>query len=395
MPDTYDAVVIGGGPAGSTTAFLLARAGWSVALIEQTRFPRAKVCGEFISATTFPLLRLLNLDEAYLELAGPEITRLALFSGRHQLTAEMPRLNDGNRGWGRALGREHLDSLLLDRAAATGVRLFQPWTVVSFASVRDGFKVTIASPNRDSRHLNAALIVAAHGSWSGGRLPSEPPRHQPRHSDLFGFKAHFRHAHLRRGTMPLLAFRGGYGGMVQTDDGRLSLSCCVRRDQLEQLRAVNPRLSAGEAVLQHIVATTDGARETLDGAVRENEWRAAGPIRPGIRGTGGDRIFLVGNAAAEAHPVVAEGISMAIQSGWALAHALTSDPNVDSARRRYARLWRRLFARRIYTAAAIAHWAMRPAAVAMLMPVLRRFPRTLTEGARSSGKVTAVCLSSF
>ena len=183
--------------------------------------------------------------------------------------------------------------------------------------------------------------------------------------------------------------------MVQTDDGRLSLSCCVRRDQLQRLRAMNPHVSAGEAVLNYIAATTDGVRETLDGAVRENDWRAAGPIQPGIRGTGIDRLFLVGNAAGEAHPVVAEGISMAIQSGWALAQSLTSAPDVDSARREYARLWRRLFARRIYTAAAIAHWAMRPAAVAMLMPVLRRFPRTLTEGARSSGKVTAVCLSPF
>jgi len=53
---TYDALVIGGGPSGATAALLLARAGWNVVLAEKTAYPRPKVCGEFISATSLPLL---------------------------------------------------------------------------------------------------------------------------------------------------------------------------------------------------------------------------------------------------------------------------------------------------------------------------------------------------
>ena len=73
MADAYDAVVIGGGPAGATTALLLARAGWSVALVERSVFPRPKVCGEFLSATNAPLLRHLGVAEAFLDLAGPDV----------------------------------------------------------------------------------------------------------------------------------------------------------------------------------------------------------------------------------------------------------------------------------------------------------------------------------
>ena len=54
--DTYDAIVIGGGPGGATAALLLAQAGWSVGLLERKVFPRRKVCGEYLSATNWPLL---------------------------------------------------------------------------------------------------------------------------------------------------------------------------------------------------------------------------------------------------------------------------------------------------------------------------------------------------
>ena len=57
---TLDALVVGGGPAGSTAALVLARAGWRVGIVEKCAFPRRKVCGEFISATTWPLLRAMD-----------------------------------------------------------------------------------------------------------------------------------------------------------------------------------------------------------------------------------------------------------------------------------------------------------------------------------------------
>ena len=115
--------------------------------------------------------------------------------------------------------------------------------------------------------------------------------------------------------MPLLAFPGGYGGMVHTDDGRVSLSCCVRRDRLDRLQR-SGGLSAGEAVQAHIEATTPVVRRVLDGAALDGRWLSAGPIRPGIRSCYASGIFRVGNAAGEARPAVAEGITMALQSAW-------------------------------------------------------------------------------
>src|ERR1700742_1509180 len=77
----FDAAVIGSGPAGATAARLLAQAGRSVALIERADFPRRKVCGEFISAATMPVLEACGVAGDFLALAGPPVRRLAGYAG--------------------------------------------------------------------------------------------------------------------------------------------------------------------------------------------------------------------------------------------------------------------------------------------------------------------------
>jgi 2-polyprenyl-6-methoxyphenol hydroxylase-like FAD-dependent oxidoreductase len=73
---TFDALVIGAGPAGATAALMLAKAGWSVAIVEKSYFLRRKVCGEFILATSLPLLDEIGIADTILRRAGPEV-RLA------------------------------------------------------------------------------------------------------------------------------------------------------------------------------------------------------------------------------------------------------------------------------------------------------------------------------
>jgi flavin-dependent dehydrogenase len=197
--------------------------------------------------------------------------------------------------------------------------------------------------------------------------------------------------------MPLLAFPGGYGGMVHTDGGRVSLSCCIRRDQLERCRQLSPDVRAGEAVLSHIVASCKGVSLALAATTSDGVWLSSGPLRTGIHTFGCDGIFAVGNAAAEAHPIVAEGISIAIQSAALLCEQLIARPELrcdraglarsfKGARADYARAWRTNFSRRLYIAAALAHVFTRPISARIATKMLERFPRLLTEGARWSGK---------
>ncbi len=394
MDERYDALVIGGGPAGATAALLLARAGWSVALLERKTFPRRKVCGEYLSATNLPLLEHLGVAEPFREKAGPEVRRVGLFAGATMASANLPRANARGLCWGRALAREHLDTLLLAQAARAGADVRQPWSAVELAQEGDSYCCRAESQETgESLFLRAPVVVAAHGSWEYGCLPTQVKRCPALPSDLLGFKAHFRNSDLPDDLMPLLVFPGGYGGMVHCDGDRVSLSCCIRRDFLRQIRWPSAK-NAGEAVLAHILDSCHGVRRALAGATPEGAWLSAGPIRPGIHLRGPRGIFPIGNAAGEAHPVVAEGISMALQSAWLLATRLICCHNRGAALQAvgedYAVAWRRCFAPRVYASTALAQWAMRPAAVASILPFIRSFPLLLTWGARWSGKAKRV-----
>jgi 2-polyprenyl-6-methoxyphenol hydroxylase-like FAD-dependent oxidoreductase len=400
MTGPVDALVVGAGPGGAAAAILLATAGWRVVLVEQQAYPRQKVCGECLTPASLALLDELGVGAAVLRQAGPALRQAGWMSHAPTIVANLP-VSGGRHRYGRALGRDALDSLLVARARAVGVEVLQPARVRAVRGSAGHFLGEIE--RRDGRHaasieVRASLVIDAHGSWEAApRGVIETPRRIPHAADLFGFKASFSDATLPAGLLPVLAFPGGYGGIVVAERGRLTLAGCIRRDALQAWRAQRRELSAGAAVEALLRHSCRGLREALEGARRIAPWLAVGPLRPGMRSSEQDGLFLVGNAAGEMHPLIGEGMTMALRSAFLLAQQLARDDRRAAGDRAdprwlravasaYEREWRRIFVAKSRVAAAYAHLAMRPPLARRATCLLQSMPGLLTLAARWAGK---------
>lgn len=400
MDTRFDAIVIGAGPAGSAAAILLAGAGWRIALVEKQAYPRRKVCGECISATNLPILEALGIGDAVSRLAGQPLRHVAIVCGARMVRAPLPPCDDPVHQWGRALGRDQLDTLLLEQARQRGVALFQPWQVCGIDGAPGSFHCRLRSAGQgEDRLLCAPLVIDAHGSWEppvaqdGAQQAAQAPRHRP--SDLFAFKENLAYAALEPGLLPLFSFPGGYGGMVIGGGASATFAFCLRRDALVRARSRFPDMPPAEAAHRWVRLHASATAALIGDGVRIGKWLGAGPIRPGIH-LGGpcDGVFKIGNAAGEAHPIIGEGISMALQSAVLLVDTLVehdarradaqAQATVHAA---YAAAWHGHFARRIRLSALYAQLAMRPRFLSELLPTLERHPALLTWLARWSGKV--------
>ena len=391
MPRDADVLVIGAGPAGSAISILLAHAGWRVVMAEQHAFPRRKVCGECIAAGNLSLLDQLGIGPAFRAVAGAELRQVGWMGPSSTIIAELPECEDGPYRFGRALGRDRLDTLLLERARTLGASVLQPAKVRRVRGSLGHFECEIGTgQGQPTRKLETLLVVDARGSWEPGAGSIRPPA---RASDLFAFKANFRESALAIGLLPVLSLNGAYGGIVTADRGLTTLACCIRRDALQRCRQLAPMTTAGAAVEVFLRNSCGGVRDVLRHARLEGPWLAVGPLRPGMRLCSEPGWFRIGNAAGEAHPLIGEGISMALQSALLLSHELTRQPpatidasRADALQRGYAARWRRAFGSRMRLAAAFAHVAMHPLLARPTESMLRCWPSLLTRAARYAGK---------
>jgi flavin-dependent dehydrogenase len=298
--------------------------------------------------------------------------------------------------------------MLLARARSLGVTVWQPCYAQRLYGQAGAWHCELRSGRAGgpSITLSGAVAIDAHGSSHG--LAGAPTARARRGKELLAFKANFAGVRLAADLLPVLCFPGGYGGIVLAGEQLATLACCIRADRLQRCRA-GRALTAGAVVESYLRSQCAPLARALSGAERRGAWLAMGPLRPGIHlddaqvDAQGRQLFRIGNAAGEAHPIIGEGISMALQSAALLSglllacpEALGPSPSAVWAQRalaaRYRNEWRRQFAPRLRWAAWLAHAAMRPALTVPLLPLMRRRPSLLTRCARRSGKTQSLTL---
>ncbi len=340
-PDDYDVIVVGGGPAGASAAIRLATAGARVLLAEQKKFPRAKLCGEFISPECLAHFAQLGVLENMTAAGGPRISTTDFYTrGGRKVSVpsawfghgvESGHANNHSSAHGGALGlsRAEMDERLLVRARAAGVEVWEETQACGLLLAdgrvrgvelqRAGVTRPIHAPvTLDATGRARALarrVERARGNDEQARTNGHAPK--PR-APLVAFKAHLENVHLADSACEIYFYRGGYGGLSRVEDGLSNLCFIVAAGD------VRARASDAERVMHEVVMTNRRAAAALREARVRSAWLAVAlesfgrwPLVPAAG------LLTVGDAAAFIDPFTGSGMLMALESGALAAAVIT------------------------------------------------------------------------
>jgi hypothetical protein len=273
--------ILGGGPAGASAAIAACQSGASVSLIERSRFPRHKVCGEFLSPGIEPALGSIGLWTAFQDLRPARIRRMKLRAGATEKVSSFQETAYG-------LSRHRLDAWLWGNAIGAGAR-----------------HVSQGEPN---------VITAGRSSPSrrGGRL--------------FGFKAHFDGP--AEDAVELYFAGSMYVGVNCVEDGITNVCGLAPEEQLRQHGFEVDALIEGDSAL----------RERLGPLRRKWDWIFAGPLEFGNRCNESVNAYIAGDALSFVDPFTGSGLLCAILTGTLAGRAAASSMGVAEYRRRCAGL---------------------------------------------------------
>ncbi len=375
MRRELDVLIAGAGPAGAHLALRLARAGWSVALVDRQRFPRAKPCGEFLAPECLPLLEELDLVAPLLERGARRIESLRLFghgrraSGRYGSVARAALAYEH----GLAVPREVLDELAVRAAErADGVRLLEGHALSELLRAPDGrvLGARVRDPAGETLELRARFTVGADGLGSRvaralgvwRRVPwlrryALSTRVEP--SDLE------RHAEVH--FVP-----GGYLAIAPVGPRLATMNLVVGRDALPRGHA---RLAA---LLEERLALAPELRERVR-LVPGAPVRACGPLASTTSAQTFDGAALLGDACGYVDPLTGEGTFFAMRGASLLADALDGALRAGRTDRAaldgYARGRRREFAHRRALGFLLQRGLRHPALASGVLALLGARPR--------------------
>lgn len=341
-------LVVGGGPAGSLSALLLARSGWEVELVDRARFPRAKACGECLNPAGVELLRRQGLLASVLRTTGSWIEGWELADPAGGVA------RGRFAGRDRALGveRSRFDAALLELARDAGVRVREETTFrgAEPGDRREAAQVHLTDSEGRQESRSARFLLGADGLHSGvaGTVGLALPVRRPKKASL---------SWRIRGWGPSRAI----GRLTLTDGMTAGLAPVGPADgkRWNGTLVVDPRQhphALPERAWEHFLRLmgVPSSREDLWDWSRSptpisGPW-SAGSFRRPVRAAGIGRTFLVGDAAGYFDPLTGQGIYRAMRSAELAAQALSGHLCPDQNRlrgrdviasRKYARALRR------------------------------------------------------
>lgn len=372
LPERCSVAIVGGGPAGSALAALLARAGRRPVLLERDRFPRQKLCGEFLSMEAQALLKRIGCLDAVLALRPAAITGARFFSP----SGRSVEIDLGAEALG--LGRAALDETLFLHAKRSGALAFEGAAVTRMDEDADGVLLEIERSlpdgTRGKRLLRADRVVAAYGRRSALDRPLDRDFLR-RRSPFVGYKR--RHVLLPgtdavaaelHGKVEIHLFEGGYCGVSGVDGGAVNV-CLLAEERVFA--------AAGESLHRDAITRLARLSPSLRGRIEamrpDGEPLAAAQLIFTPKESSSGSILFIGDAAGMIAPLCGDGQAMALESAVLLAELMARGDAADLPRL-WDDLWRRRFATRLRAGRWLQALLMRPSAAEAVVRILKPWP---------------------
>lgn len=353
---SVDVLVVGGGPAGSSCAIALARAGARVMLVDAQARGRDKCCGHCLSGGAWKILSELGLREVVESVSTGATGQVAWRSGAQGFEMNLPAL-------GAITPRVELDKKLLEESERVGARVVQSATA---KWVSPG-KVAVRMAGEECV-VNAQLVIAADGLGSGiararGWNPASPGR-------KYGFAGSWRAPMALRNwpaeRIEMRVVRGGYLGVVAESHEQIHVAGLIDR---------NSNVSRPDDLLNEVARDWPLLAAALQEG-RPSRWHAAGPLPWVPTCIADESTALVGDAAGYAEPFSGEGMRWAFESAQGLCATWKQHGAWSAAAARTYLNWHRdHIARRQQKTLRTAWFLGQPARASIMCQAARTFPR--------------------
>ncbi len=338
-----DVMVVGGGPAGSTIAALLAREGRRVVLVEKEHHPRFHI-GESLLPANVALFDQLGVRDQIEKIGMPKFG-IEFVSPDHDHRSYV----DFAEGWDKALDsawqvrRSEMDELLFRNAAKMGAETLEGCKVRDIAFDADGADVLARCDDGTERSWRARFVVDASGRDTVLANKFKSKQKNPDHNStaLFG---HFRNAQrlagTREGNISICWFPHGWFWFIPLADGTTSVGAVCWPYYLKT------REKPLKDFFYDTIATCPVLVERLkDATLVDDAVHATGNFSYSSTHASGDRYLMVGDAFTFIDPMFSSGVFLAMQSGFAgaklVATALDHPAEHAAARQVYERHMRK------------------------------------------------------
>jgi len=309
----YDAVIVGAGPAGTSTAIGLAERGVRVALLDKSRFPRVKPCAEYANPEAMRVLDRLGLLES-VRASGAAIFRGMRVTSPGGQELELDYSADAGR---HALGisRFALDALSVERCRELGVNVIEGAHVRGVTTERGSVGSVTATRKGAAIEMRGHVIVGADGHHSAVArlLDLDMPLRWPRR---IGLAAHLEGYRLVDEMGEMHVGPDGYCGIAPQENGRVNAAMVVDMARFER------RACSVEAFFDAALASYPAMAARVRDAARVTQVRGVGPLARRVRRVSGDGYLLTGDAAGFFDPFTGEGIFDALYGGELAAAAV-------------------------------------------------------------------------